>query len=271
VTTSAPSPVTLPTTWDLVASAYAQEIVPVFELYAADALERVQPAQTARVVDVATGPGTLAMLAARRVAHVDALDFSPEMLARLRARLTADGTHNVIVHQGDGMALPFADASYDAAFSMFGLFMFADRARGFAELHRVLKPGCRAAVTSWQPFDRVPMIKGLFAILKELMPELPFGDSAAPLGDRDTFAAEMSAAGFRDVAVCELVHAFRAPSTEEYVASMERTCAPMALLVRKLGPNWAPVRARLSAVMTERAGAGPHEVAMPAWLGVGTR
>jgi SAM-dependent methyltransferase len=261
----------MPMTWDLVAAAYAAEIVPVFELYSRDALNRIQPAASARIPDVATGPGTMAVLAASRVAHVDALDFSPEMLARLRERLAAAEIANVTVHQGDGMALPFADGSYDAAFSMFGLFMFSDRARGFSEIHRVLRAGGRAAVTSWLPFDRTPLIQALFAILKELLPDLPFGDGTAPLGDRVGFSEEMRAAGFRDVEVTQLVHSIHAASTNEFLAQMERTCAPLALACQKLGEGWPPLRERLATVLHQRAGAGPHEVQMPAWLGVGSR
>jgi SAM-dependent methyltransferase len=265
------SPLALPTTWDLVASAYAEEIVPLFERYANDALERVPLERGARVVDVATGPGTLAVLAARRGARVDALDFSPEMLTKLRARLATEQLESVTVHQGDGMALPFGDSSYDSGFSMFGLFMFPDRARGFAELHRVLRPGARAAVTSWQPFDRVPMLATLFATLVELMPALPFGDAKAPLGDKDEFRAEMTAGGFRDVEVVELKHTAPPATTDEFVAMLERTCAPLALLSHRLGEGWHPVREQLRSKLHDRAGGGPHDVEMPARLGVGTR
>jgi ubiquinone/menaquinone biosynthesis C-methylase UbiE len=265
------SPLALPTTWDLVASAYAAEIVPMFEAYANDALDRIGVTAGSRIADVATGPGTLALLAARRGAQVDALDFSPAMLAGLEARLKSEGVTSVTMHQGDGMALPFADASYDAAFSMFGLFLFSDRERGFRELQRVLRPGARAAVTSWQPFDRAPMLAGLFATLSELMPNLPFGDHKAPLGDRDEFLTEMSAGGFHDVEVVELMHAFPMASTDDFFASLERTCAPLALLQQNMGAAWQGVRDPLLARMHERFGPGPHDVVMPALLGTGTR
>ena len=271
MTTNAPNPLAMPATWDLVAAAYADEIVPTFERYAQEALERTGVTRGTRVVDVATGPGTLALLAAKRGARVDALDFSPEMLEALRQRLSREHIENVALHQGDGMALPFEDGSYDAGFSMFGLFMFTDRARGFAELLRVLRPGARAAVSSWQSFEHAPMLQTLFVVLKELFPDLPMGDPKGPLTDRDEFAAEMSAAGFRDVEVREMTHSFPAATTEEFVASLERTCAPLALLRHKMGEAWKPFSERLQGRFVERVGNGPHEVALPAWLGVGTR
>ena len=268
---AAPNPLAMPLTWDLVASAYAEEIVPMFERYAEAALERAGVQSGSRVIDVATGPGTLAVLAAQRGASVDALDFSPKMLHALRARVERLGLKQINVLEGDGMALPFPDQSYDAGFSMFGLFMFADRARGFSELLRVLRPGARAAVSSWQPFDRAPMLQAVFVALKEALPDLPFGETKPPLGDRDEFAAEMTAAGFRDVEVVELMHHLPAPSTDEFFASLERTFAPIALVRHKLGDGWKPLGQKLRNRLVEVAGNGPHEVAMPAWLGVGRR
>ena len=117
-TPASPSPLALPTTWNLVASAYAEEIVPMFERYSEDALKRTGVARGARAIDVATGPGTLAVLAAKRGIHVDAIDFSPDMLAALRSRLARERLDNVEVHQGDGMALPFGDGVFDAGFSI---------------------------------------------------------------------------------------------------------------------------------------------------------
>lgn len=266
------SPIALSTTWDLVAGAYASEVAPSFEAYAHDALERVGVGAGAAIADIATGPGTLALLAARRGARVDALDFSPDMLARLRERLAAAELTGVTTHQGDGMALPFKDASYDAAFSMFGLFMFPDRARGFAELWRVLRPGAQAAVTSWQPPTQAPTLLALFEELHELMPEMLFGQADGPLTDARVFAAEMGDAGFEDVEVVELIHAMPAESTQAFVASVGRSCAPVALLAENLGPErWGAIEADLCQKLSARIGDGPHEVTMPAWLGLGTR
>src|SRR6185436_8525892 len=137
--------------WDLVSSAYAEELVPQLSPYAEDALRLAGVADGARVLDVACGPGTLAMLAARRGARVDALDFAAGMIDQLRSAIARDSIEGVTARIGDGQALPFDGGTYDAAFSMFGLMFFPDRARGFAELRRCLKDGGVAVVSSWLP------------------------------------------------------------------------------------------------------------------------
>ena len=116
------------------ASAYAEEVVPLFSRYAEDALRIAGVGAGQDVLDVATGPGTLAVLAARRGARVSAIDFAEAMVGKLRARIDAEAIANVEARVGDGMALPFEDASFDAAFSMFGLMFFPDRHQGFREL-----------------------------------------------------------------------------------------------------------------------------------------
>jgi 2-polyprenyl-3-methyl-5-hydroxy-6-metoxy-1,4-benzoquinol methylase len=78
--------------WELVAPAYDAELVPDSTLYAQDAFARLAPRPGARVVDVASGPGTLSLVAAAAGARVSAIDISPLMVEALRARAAAAGT-----------------------------------------------------------------------------------------------------------------------------------------------------------------------------------
>jgi len=174
--------------------------------------------------------------------------------------------------EADGQNLPLSDASFDGAFSMFGLIFFPDRARGFRELHRVLRPGGRAVVASWRPFVHVPPIKAAFDTLIELMPELPFGKSKAPLGEPEEMRAEFEAAGFRDVVVEVVTHASTAPDPGSFWQSMARSSAPFVLLRRRLGEErWAALSDGIRSALVERFGPGPLEFAPQALMGVATR
>ena len=68
-------PLALASTWDLVADDYLESVLPHFEHYAADALALAAPAPEAEILDVACGPGTLTLLAARKVARVSQSTF----------------------------------------------------------------------------------------------------------------------------------------------------------------------------------------------------
>ncbi len=95
-----------------------------------------------RVLDACCGTGDLA-IAARRAGAGDVvgLDFSERMLERARAKEPA-----VEWVRGDVLALPFEDASFDAATVGFGVRNVEDLAAGLQELRRVLRPGGRLAI-----------------------------------------------------------------------------------------------------------------------------
>jgi demethylmenaquinone methyltransferase/2-methoxy-6-polyprenyl-1,4-benzoquinol methylase len=94
-----------------------------------------------RVLDAACGTGDLAIAARAAGGRVTGLDFSGEMLER--ARRKAPELEWV---QGDALALPFEDASFDAATIGFGARNLDDLDGGLRELRRVLRPGGRLGV-----------------------------------------------------------------------------------------------------------------------------
>jgi ubiquinone/menaquinone biosynthesis C-methylase UbiE len=266
---TARGPLAEPLPWNLVSKDYTTELVPQFEKYAADALRVADVPAGARVLDVAAGPGTLALLAAKTAQTVAAIDFAPDMIARLEQRARAAGVNNVTARVGDGQALPYENCSFEAAFSMFGLIFFPDRALGLAELRRVLVPGGVAVVSAWRPFSEAPVIAALMAALAEQLPDLPFGKSKAPMSEASEMAAELTAAGFKEVRVELVQHASEAPDMASFWGTIERTMAPVVLLREKMGPAWRPVGARILAALSARFGSGPQAALMPALLGVG--
>ena len=268
---SAPNPLSEPLPWNLVAAGYAAETAPEFVSFARAALSATGIGAGHHVADVACGPGTLAFEAAALGATVRALDFSEAMLERLRARAETDRVTTIVAEAGDGMALPWPDACVDAAFSMFGLIFFPDRARGLTELLRILRPNGRAVVSSWVPFDRLPAIAALFEALRAALPGLPFGKGEAPLGHPDQVRAEFEAAGFVDVEVRSHTHVIEVPDVATFWDSMTRTMAPVTLLAHRLGPAWATTAAQILEELHRRLGDGPVRMEMTANLGFGTR
>jgi demethylmenaquinone methyltransferase / 2-methoxy-6-polyprenyl-1,4-benzoquinol methylase len=94
-----------------------------------------------RVLDVCCGTGDLALAAAEVGGTVTGLDFSEPMLERARGKEPA-----IEWVSGDALALPFADGSFEAVTTGFGLRNLADAERGLAEMRRVLSPGGRVAI-----------------------------------------------------------------------------------------------------------------------------
>ena len=94
-----------------------------------------------RVLDAACGTGDLAIAAARAGGHVTGLDFSGRMLERARRKAP-----ELDWVEGDVLALPFEEGSFDAVTIGFGIRNVSDLEAGLCELARVLRPGGRIAV-----------------------------------------------------------------------------------------------------------------------------
>ena len=265
-----PSPFATPMPWDLVASAYEAEVLPTFQHFAEEALRLAAPPPGARLADVACGPGTLAHVAASRGHTVDALDFSPEMIALLDRSARERGLGNIRARIGDGHALPYPDGGHDAAFSLFGLMFFPDRARGFAELRRILRPRARAVVSSWQPLDRSPALAAIVGMLQQALPEPAPPAPPPPLVTAEACRAEMGRS-FGAVEVHSVSSQVPFPSASELWASMERSVPPVVLTRHRLGEQaWASVSARVRDTVTVRLGTGPVALDLHAWFSVGT-
>jgi SAM-dependent methyltransferase len=263
------SPLASPEPWSLVADDYTQELLPMFELFSRDALALAPTPAGARLLDVAAGPGTLTLIAAESGRSLAALDFSPQMVANLKRRLNG-AQLGADVRLGDGQALPWGDSEFEAAFSMFGLMFFPERARGFSELYRVLKPGGVAVVSSWAPFEGI--FKSVMGAMREVLPDIPFGAGIGPLGDPDEFRAELSAAGFRDVTVTPYSHTLAGDVPSEIWAQCQRTTAPIVLLKKRLGDaKWAEVTSGVVERLEAEYGTAPVAISTTAYLGSGKK
>ena len=168
------------------------------------------------VLDLATGSGDVAFAlgaALPAATKILGMDFCQPMLDQADAKksaLTAARQASITFRQGDGMALPLADESFDAVAISFGLRNMADRHRSLTEMRRVLRPGGHLFVLEFsQP---QAWLKPLyFFYLRKILPRIAAtvtGDRAAyvylnetieEFPDRAALAAEIRAAGFSQV------------------------------------------------------------------------
>jgi demethylmenaquinone methyltransferase / 2-methoxy-6-polyprenyl-1,4-benzoquinol methylase len=173
------------------------------------AADLAQVGPGSRALDVATGTGDLALALARRGAEVVGADFSEGMLERAREKAT-EAPGRLSFEWADALALPYEDASFDAATVGFGARNFARLGDGLAEMARVVRPGGRVVVleitTPTKPplseffavwFDRIVPALGRLAADPQAYTYLP--SSVRRFPGPDGLAEELARAGLEDV------------------------------------------------------------------------
>jgi SAM-dependent methyltransferase len=123
------------------------------------------------VLDVGTGDGNLAILAALEGASVVGSDISPGQLERARARSEAEGVSIEWV-EADAESLPFEDGRFDCVGSVFGAFIAPRPDVVSRELFRVVRPGGTVGMANWAPTG---FQLGFFDILSKHGPPRPEG------------------------------------------------------------------------------------------------
>jgi SAM-dependent methyltransferase len=188
------------TTHDKLAESYHDAFSAVTSRAIEPLLKAAEVSSGTRLLDVATGPGTLAAKAAERGARVIGIDISPAMIALARVLHP-----RLDFREGSAEDLPFAPSSFDCVVSGFGVGHFSKPERVLAEFARVLVPKGRVSLSWWDGFGK-NRINGLFfEVIKELgitaPGELPTGPAVDRFMDPDQFAALLRAAGFEVVGI----------------------------------------------------------------------
>jgi SAM-dependent methyltransferase len=167
-----------------------------------------------RLLDVATGPGTLAAKAAERGARVIGIDIAPAMIT------LAHNLHpHLVFREGSAEDLPFAPASFDCVVSSFGIGHFSRPESVLAEFARVLVPKGRVALSWWDGFGKNRINGIFFEAISELGVSAPGALPAGPAVDRfsdpDQFGAILRAAGFEVVGIDYITFSHPLKSVDE--------------------------------------------------------
>jgi len=136
------------------------------------------------VLDVAAGNGNVSLAAARRWCDVTSTDYVPALLERGRQRAAAERL-KIEFREADAEALPFADGTFDAVVSTFGVMFTPDQEKAAAELARVCKSGGKIGLANWTPEG---FIGQLFKTLGQHMPPPAGVKSPGLWGKRERLA-----------------------------------------------------------------------------------
>lgn len=269
----APPPDT-PEAWDAASRGYAEQVAPrLMRSFAEAHIERMSVDANSEVLEVGASSGALPEALGPRVGSVLATDFSPRMIEVLAERLEEAGVTNVRCERMDGQDLSLDDDTFDAAGASFALMLFRDRAKGFAELNRVVRPGGRVVVSGWAEPDRFEAFGLFLTALQSAIPDLPPPPSPLPvfsLADPSDFEAQMEAGGFREVEVDFVARDLEVADFDQTWRMLTAGAPPVQKLFDQIGPEGAErVKGELSGLVRERFGEGPIRTTNVATIGAG--
>ena len=248
-----------PQAWSDHVGVYEAAFEPLTNIFAAAALDRLGPLAGRKLIDIAAGSGGAALAAAQLGAQVTAIDAAAGMVARIAMRAAQAGSGQIDAQQMDAASLALADASFDAALSVFGMVLLPDIAAGMAEMRRVLKPGGLAAIVTWTQPQRYELATRLAAATVAVRGTgLPSAALPAQLRyvDAAMFRAMVEDAGFAVEAI-EIIKARLAAPSAGWLADRLGFAPGLSAMMTALGDDREAVVANFVASLQADQGSGP--------------
>jgi ubiquinone/menaquinone biosynthesis C-methylase UbiE len=220
--------------WQRVAHNYGSSFAGATSRFVPAVLDAAAAGPGVRLLDVGCGPGIVCKAAAARGAEVTGVDFSPAMLAVARQAHPA-----IAFVEGDMQNLPFADASFDAAVSNFGIHHAPDPAAALAQMHRVLARGGRIAFATWiNPAENIAWKLLYDAVrahgdLAKVKAPPPGGGLTQP----EDVAQALRRVGFGDIDVELRRDRWRLASAKDLVACLRDGTARTAAVIEAQEPS----------------------------------
>lgn len=177
------------------------------------AIQQFLEEKPANLLDVATGTGDMAIMAAKmlQVKKITGIDISAKMLEIGRQKINKQGLDRVItLESGDSETINFADNTFDGVMAAFGVRNFENLEKGMKEILRVMKPGAKLVVLEFSK-PVLPGIKGLYNLyMGVIAPQVAklfnqnkqayqyLNESAKAFPDRQQFVDILKNVGFSD-------------------------------------------------------------------------
>ncbi|MGI9481375.1 MAG: class I SAM-dependent methyltransferase [Hyphomicrobiales bacterium] len=189
----------------------------IFHGYANDLAQRVAALSPVRVLELAAGTG----IVTRRLrdaldegCRLTASDLNGPMLDVAKEKF--ENGELVDFQVIDAMDISHGDENFDAVVCQFGVMFFPDKARSFAEVHRVLKPAGHYIFSCWDSWTENPFAELAHTVVMEFFPEDPPGFYKVPFSyyDSEEIEETVLGAGFDQVEIEHVALTSPIPSPE---------------------------------------------------------
>ena len=180
--------------WEEVSRGYEQHIARLTAQSVDAVLDAASVRNGSRMLDVCCGPGVLSAAAVARDAQATGIDFSAEAVNIARSNVP-----DAEFHEGDALAIPFDADSFDAVVCGFGIIHVPDPEAALSEMHRVLIPGGRVAISVWEapnPGNGFGLLYSSISAHADMNVDLPHGPDFFQFSDEERLGEILVNIGF---------------------------------------------------------------------------
>ena len=221
--------------------------------------EAVDVRAGSKVLDVAAGNGNCSLAAARRWCDVTSTDYVAALLEGGRRRAEAERL-SIRFQEADAEALPFADETFDAVLSSFGVMFTPNHVQAASELIRVCRRKGRIGLANWTPSG---FIGRLFGLIGRHVPPPPMLTPPSRWGVED-YLERLFGASASDIETTRRQFVFRYRSAEHWIDVFRTWYGPVHKVFSGLPPErQICLEQDLIALISEFTRSGDNTVVVP--------
>jgi len=253
--------------WKEISRGYEQHFARLTSQSVDAVLDAAEVGSGKGILDVCCGPGMITAAALSRGARPMGIDFSAEVVEIAKSNIP-----DAEFQKGDAQSLPFADNTFDSVVCGFGIIHVPDPQKALSEMHRVLKPEGRVAVSVWEAPNTNNGFGLLFGSIKahaDMDVDLPHGPDFFQFSDHAKMSDALLETGFSNPSITTIDQYWDLKDANGLVTSiMEGAVRARALIMAQTENVQAAISEAVVAGMGEYSSPdGKYRVPMPALIG----
>lgn len=257
--------------WETVSRGYEEHFARLTRQSVEAILDAAHVSGSTQVLDVCCGPGMITAGAIARGAESTGVDFSAAAV-----EIATSNAAGADIREADAQSLPFNDDSFDAVICGFGIIHVPDPHKAMSEMRRVLKPGGRVAVSTWEapnPGNGFGLLYAAIQAHADMDIDLPHGPDFFQFSDPAKMSNALLESGFDNPSVISVKQHWEFKGADGFITGIiEGSARARAIIAAQTDSVQAAIADAVVAGMRGyRSADGTYCLPMPALIGSATK